>query len=123
MAKLNLLKLIKVICESCGARNGVIVQSGLHHTVEMLSRQDDAVLVRQVSQIVAETMINVNPPLSSACTRDGALVGGAIAQRARCVDEQGKGRTSSYSSAPRCTSSSQQAPPGSNRVSWTRFVD
>lgn len=49
MAKLNLLRLIKVICESCGQNNRVIVESGLHRTVEMLSRQDDAVLVRQVS--------------------------------------------------------------------------
>lgn len=49
MAKLNLLRLIKVIWESCGRNNGAIVEPGLHRTVELLSRQDDAVLVRQVS--------------------------------------------------------------------------
>lgn len=49
MAKLNLLRLIKVICEGCGRNNGAIVEPELHRAVDLLSRQDDAVLVRQVS--------------------------------------------------------------------------
>lgn len=52
MAKLNLLRLIKILCEGCAQHHGHIniTQSNLRTTVDKLSKQDDAVLVRQVSR-------------------------------------------------------------------------
>lgn len=50
MAKLNLLRLIKILCEGCAQHHRHITQSNLRITVDKLSKQDDAVLVRQVSR-------------------------------------------------------------------------
>jgi hypothetical protein len=50
MAKLNLLRLIKIMCEGCAQYCEHIARSSLRMTVERLSKQDDAVLVRQVSK-------------------------------------------------------------------------
>lgn len=75
MAKLNLLRLIKVICESCGQNNGSIIRSDLHRTVELLSRQDDAVLVRQVSRAGNTKFDSPLTVESPARTRNFSLVG------------------------------------------------
>lgn len=49
IAKLNLLRLTKIICEIDDHRDGAMGFSDLAQIVEYLSNQDEAVLVREVS--------------------------------------------------------------------------
>jgi len=49
ITKLNLLKIVKITCDHLPQGNQVVAKSGMTSIVEELSRQDDAVLVRQVS--------------------------------------------------------------------------
>ncbi|GHJ83897.1 hypothetical protein NliqN6_0299 [Naganishia liquefaciens] len=67
MAKLNLLRLIKILCESPATRNGHLIRSDLRMIVEKLSKQDDAVLVRQLAKEILPLLEDF--PLVSGATR------------------------------------------------------
>lgn len=75
MAKLNLLRLIKIVCEGCAQCNEHITRSSLQVTVEKLSTQDDAVLVRQVSRLDNSMMRSIldQRAFNSARERDHAI--------------------------------------------------
>jgi hypothetical protein len=51
IAKLNLLRLTKIICESGDHRDSDVDVFDLAQIVEHLSKQDNAVLVREVSSV------------------------------------------------------------------------
>jgi hypothetical protein len=48
ITKLNLLRIIKVTCDQHPQHQQLVTKFGMSSIVEELSRQDDAVLVRQV---------------------------------------------------------------------------
>ena len=51
ITKLNLLKIVKITCDHHPQGHQVVAKFGMSSVVEELSRQDDAVLVRQVSEL------------------------------------------------------------------------
>jgi hypothetical protein len=57
ITKLNLLKIIKITCDQHPQGHQVVAKFGMSSVVEELSRQDEAVLVRQVRQLVWATRL------------------------------------------------------------------
>lgn len=51
LTKLNLLRIIKVACDHHPQHQDLVTKYGLSTTIQELGRQDEAVLVRQVSSL------------------------------------------------------------------------
>lgn len=54
--KLHLLRIVRVVCDNHPERANLVEKFGLSTVVEQLGRQDDAILVREVSTILKHTL-------------------------------------------------------------------
>ncbi|KAJ9120189.1 hypothetical protein QFC22_003089 [Naganishia vaughanmartiniae] len=70
MAKLNLLRLTKIICESDDCRDGAMGLSDLAQVVEHLSKQDGAVLVRELAREILPLLARLPTHDSSGSVND-----------------------------------------------------
>ncbi|KAJ9103878.1 hypothetical protein QFC21_002340 [Naganishia friedmannii] len=70
IAKLNLLRLTKIICESDDYRDGAMGLSDLAQIVERLSKQDDAVLVRELAREILPLLARLRSHGSNGSLND-----------------------------------------------------
>lgn len=70
VVRLNLLRLLKTICDVHPSRTALVEKYGIYEIVEKLSKQDNAVLVRQLAR---EIMPSLAPVLKPAPTRNGRV--------------------------------------------------
>ncbi|KAL5482758.1 CDC15_2 [Sanghuangporus weigelae] len=70
VVRLNLLRLLKTICDVHPSRSALVEKYGIYEIVEKLSKQDNAVLVRQLAR---EIMPSLAPVLKPAPSRNGRV--------------------------------------------------
>ncbi len=58
--KLHLLRIVRVVCENHPERANLVEKFGLSAVIEQLGRQDDAVLVREVSTVSMQYLIEAS---------------------------------------------------------------
>lgn len=70
VVRLNLLRLLKTICDVHPNRSALVEKYGIYEIVEKLGNQDGAVLVRELAR---EIMPSLAPALKPAPSRNGRL--------------------------------------------------
>jgi len=68
VVRLNLLRILRAVCDVHPDRNGLVDQFGIFQIVEKLSRQDGAVLVRELAREIIPTLSRAPSPVKAAAT-------------------------------------------------------
>lgn len=119
VVRLNLLRLLKTICDVHPNRTALVEKYGLYEIVEKLSNQDGAVLVKELAREIMPSLAPVLRPATHRSVRSGELTpkpGLTPRIRPRRVASD----MSSSSESGRRTSSSLSAPRAHNGASKTR---
>lgn len=112
VVRLNLLRLLKTICDVHPNRTGLVEKYGIYDIVEKLSKQDGAVLVRELAR---EIMPSLAPVLKPALSRSGK--NGELAPKVSIAAKRRPRRTASDASftsleiAPKAVSSTSKLQP------------
>lgn len=73
VVRLNLLRLLKAICDVHPNRSALVEKYGIYEIVEKLSKQDNAVLVRELAREIMPSLAPVLKPVPSRNGRTGEL--------------------------------------------------
>ena len=74
VVRLNLLRLLKTICDVHPNRTALVEKYGLYEIVETLSKQDAAVLVRELARDILPSLEPVLKPAPIRATGSGDLM-------------------------------------------------
>lgn len=73
VVRLNLLRLLKTVCDVHPNRSALVEKYGLYDIVEKFSRQDNAVLVRELAREIMPSLAPVLKPIPNRNPRVGEL--------------------------------------------------
>lgn len=122
VVRLNLLRILKTICDVHPNRTALVEKYGLYEIVEKLSNQDGAVLVKELAREIMPSLAPVLRPATHRSIRSGELtpkVGLAPRIRPRRVASD---MSTSSSESGRRTSGSMSLPKQQNGTSRARAV-